>query len=284
MIIKGCKRETGSIPLNARCDILTGVMRFIYLPVTAAVLLGSAVSLSAEYVLVLKNGRQITVQSYREEGSMIKFQGFGGEIGISKDQLETIRNVGAEGSRGLNVFAPERPPQSESRETARETKPIPAVGSEQPPGEEEDRERDDREYLQKLSDLTERLKEAQDRYSQAVRGTTSSDPSLLTSEEQLKSRTDDIISRALDAQYKPSDPAGTKLVTPSPFSSLPPTVTEINPPSATPPFSTINLPPYTPRQKELSDLRSQALQLEREREKLIEEIKQRKIDGAGLLP
>jgi hypothetical protein len=65
-------------------------------------------------------------------------------------------------------------------------------------------------------------------------------------------------------------------VTPSPFSSLPPTITEINPPSAAPPSPTINLPPYTPRQKELSDLRSQALQLEKEREKLIEEIKQKK--------
>jgi hypothetical protein len=107
---------------------------------------------------------------------------------------------------------------------------------------------------------------------------------MLTSEEQLRARTDDIISRALDAQYKPSDPAATKLVTPSPFSSLPPTITEINPPSAAPPSPTINLPPYTPRQKELSDLRSQTLQLEREREKLIDEIKQKKIRGAVLLP
>ena len=40
---------------------------------------------------MLKNGRQITVQSYREEGSMIKFTGLGGEIGISKDQVQTIR-------------------------------------------------------------------------------------------------------------------------------------------------------------------------------------------------
>ena len=37
----------------------------------------------AQYVLVLKNGRQITVQSYREDGTMIKFNGLGGEIGIA---------------------------------------------------------------------------------------------------------------------------------------------------------------------------------------------------------
>jgi hypothetical protein len=252
-------------------------MRLIHLPVTAAVLLGSAVSLSAEYVLVLKNGRQITVQSYREEDSMIKFQGFGGEIGIAKDQLQTIRKIGTEGPLGLNVMAPARPLASSSPETA-PPKPEAAAAEESGGSEEEG------EYLQKLSELTERIKDAQDRYSQAVRGTTSSEPTLLTSEEQLRARTDDIISRALDAQYKPSDPAGTKLVTPSPFSSLPPTITEISPASAAPPSPTVNLPPYTPRQKELSDLRSQALQLEREREKLIEEIKQKKIGGAVLLP
>jgi len=254
-------------------------MRVLYLPLVATILLSSAVSLSAEYVLVLKNGRQITVQSYREEGSMIKFQGFGGEIGITKDQLQTIRKIGAEGPLGLNVMAPGDLP-SGSPETV-QPKPKAAVVDE-PGSTEKEREREEGEYLQKLSDLTERLKEAQDRYSQAIRGTTSPDPSLLTSEEQLRSRTDDIISRALDAQYKPSDPAGTRLVTPSPFSSLPPTITEVSPPSAAQPSPTVSLPPYTPRQKELSDLRSQTLQLEKEREKLIEEIKQKKIGGAVL--
>jgi hypothetical protein len=63
------------------------------------ILLVSAVSSPAEYVLVLKSGGQLTVQSYREEGSMIKFQGFGGEIGLSKDQILTIRR--AEGAHRL---------------------------------------------------------------------------------------------------------------------------------------------------------------------------------------
>ena len=68
---------------------------------------------------MLKNGRQITVQSYREEESMIKFQGFGGEIGIAKDQLQTIRKIGTEGPLGLNVMAPARPLPSSSPETRR---------------------------------------------------------------------------------------------------------------------------------------------------------------------
>ena len=47
----------------------------------------------ADYTLVLKNGRRITVQSYREEGRMIKFHGLGGDIGISKDQIQSIEKA-----------------------------------------------------------------------------------------------------------------------------------------------------------------------------------------------
>jgi hypothetical protein len=234
---------------------------------------------SADYLLILKNGRQITVQSYREEGSMIKFQGFGGEIGISKDQLQTIRNLGSEAAAGLDVTAPQQP--SGLPEKAPETAQPPPLVSDKSLSPEEERAREEKEYQQKLIDVNERLKNAQDRYSQAIRGTTSSEPSLLTTEEQLKARTDDIISRSLDAQYNPTEPAGTKLVTPSPFSSLPPTVTEVSPPSI--PKVTGPLPPYTERQKELSDLRSQTLQLEKDRERLIEEMKQKNFDSAKLL-
>jgi len=90
------------------------------LPATVAILLGSAVSLSAEYVLVLKNGRQITVQSYREEGSMIKFPGFGGEIGISRDQIRTINQLETNDPGSLSVIVPERlqGKEAETRETA----------------------------------------------------------------------------------------------------------------------------------------------------------------------
>src|SRR5258708_19999713 len=44
----------------------------------------------AQYLLVLKNGRQIHVQSYRDDGSMIKFSGLVGKIAITKDQVQTI--------------------------------------------------------------------------------------------------------------------------------------------------------------------------------------------------
>jgi hypothetical protein len=145
MIGRGCKRGSGSIPVKARCDILRAVMQLTYLAVTAAVLLGSAVTLSAEYVLVLKNGRQISVQNYREEGSMIKFQGFGGEIGIAKDQLQTIRKIGPEGPLGLNVMGPAEPVPARSPESA-QLKPETAV-AEEPGVTEDERAREEGESI-----------------------------------------------------------------------------------------------------------------------------------------
>jgi hypothetical protein len=61
------------------------------LPIAAAVLLVSVVSSPAEYILVLKSDGQIIVQNYREEGAMSRFPGFGGETGLSKDQVLTLR-------------------------------------------------------------------------------------------------------------------------------------------------------------------------------------------------
>ena len=52
--------------------------------------------LFANYTIVLKNGRRITVKSYREEGEMIRVRGMGGEFGIAKDQIESIINPGAD--------------------------------------------------------------------------------------------------------------------------------------------------------------------------------------------
>ncbi len=234
----------------------------------------------AQYVLTLNNGRQITVQSYREDGGMIKFQGFGGEIGISKGQVKAIRKSGEAAANGFTIPGPtlessntggSRPPLSPSEERAEPTLAA-----------DEERAKEEKEYQQKLLDVNERLKAARDNYSQTIRGTTSSDPSLLTTEAQMKARQDDIISRALDAQYKPSDPAATRLVTPSPFSTLPSAIVDTQaPPEASPRYGTV-LPQYTPRQKELSELRSQTLDLEKQRERLIEEMN-RKNFGSGKL-
>ena len=161
--------------------------------------------------------------------------------------------------------------------------PLPSATRPDPPlSPEEQRAKEEHDYQQKLIDVNERLKAVRDSYSETIRGTTSSDPSLLTTETQMKARQDDIVSRALDAQYKPSDPAGTRLVTPSPFSTLPPTIVDTRPPpEATPRYDTA-LPQYTPRQKELSELRSQTIDLEKERDRLIDEMNKKNF-GSGKL-
>ena len=77
----------------------------------------------AQYLLVLKNGRQIHVQSYRDDGSMIKFSGLGGEIAISKDQVQTIRRVGEGDLPGLCRFQMAGPGPGPS--PAAQTSPLP---------------------------------------------------------------------------------------------------------------------------------------------------------------
>ncbi len=234
----------------------------------------------AQYVLILNNGRQITVQSYREDAGMIKFNGFGGEISIDKGQVKAIRKSVEGAANGFTIPGPTR----EYSNTTESNPPPPPSGerTEPAPPPEEERAKDEKEYQQKLLDVNERLKAARDTYSQMIRGTTSSEPSLLTTEAQLKAREDDIISRALDAQYKPSAPAPTRLVTPSPFSTLPPATVDTQPPPEASSRYGNALPQYTPRQKELSALRSQILDLETQRERLIEDMN-RKNFGSGKL-
>jgi hypothetical protein len=235
----------------------------------------------AQYVLILNNGRQISVQVYREESGMIKFHGFGGEIGISKSQVKAIRKSAETAGGGLTI--PTSMPEPVITADSSSPPPLPSATRPEPPlAPEEQRAKEEQDYQQKLIDVNERLKAARDSYSETIRGTTSSDPSLLTTEAQMKARQDDIVSRALDAQYKPSDPAGTRLVTPSPFSTLPPTIVDTRPPpEATPRYDT-TLPQYTPRQKELSELRSQTIDLEKERDRLIDEMNKKNF-GSGKL-
>ena len=198
----------------------------------------------AQYVLILNNGRQITVQSYREDAGMIKFQGFGGEIGISKGQVKAIRKSAGTADGGLTIPASMPEPVNTADSSSPPSSPS-AARPEPPLSPEEQRAKEEQDYQRKLIDVNERLKAARDSYSETIRGTTSSDPSLLTTEAQMKARQDDIVSRALDAQYKPSDPAATRLVTPSPFSTLPPTIVETRPPPEATPRSTRPAAIYT---------------------------------------
>ena len=127
-----------------------------------------------------------------------------------------------------------------------------------------------------MTNLNEQLKAAQDRYSEAIRGTTSADPTQLVTEEQINARQDDAVARFKDAQNNPSEPAPVKLLTPSPFTSIPWEVTEVQPTGRT--VSPYEAPQtFTDNQKELLDLRNQVLEIEKEQERLINEMKQKNL-------
>ena len=223
---------------------------------------------NAQYVLVLKNGRQISVQSYREEGSMIKFSGLGGEIAISKEQVQTIRRAG-EGDRlgppSLAVdrlpptISPERPPAPTKSAEAKPANVTPPVEEQQA----KKRAEEEKAYQDKVKELTQKLKEMRERYSLITRGNSGPEPSFFTTEEAFKGQQADLISRLRDAQYKAQGlPTGSA--------------------SRSPPFSLDAPPPYTAREKELSDLRARINQVENDRQKLIEEMKAKNFDAGSL--
>jgi hypothetical protein len=255
----------------------------------------------AEYILLLKNGRRITVQSYREEGGIVKFRGLGGEIGIRKEQIQSIEKAPGTEPSGLAAPGNGKAPPTATPQTSAEERTATPRTEEKQLSPEEERAKEEKQYQQKLIDLTDQLRGVRDKYSQSLRGTTSRDPSLLTSEEEIKRLNDDATSRRLDAQNHPVDPGVLKLQTPSPFSSLPPITieesarldaqqrnfstpagNEVTVPAPAQPI--VESPPlsYTDTQKELSDLRNQAIQLEKDRQKLIEEMKQKNFSTGSM--
>jgi hypothetical protein len=219
----------------------------------------------ADYTLVLKNGRRITVETYREEGGMIKFQALGGEVGINRDQIQSIQKA-----------VPTAPPLPQASLQDSVGPPL----ADRPLSPEEEKAKEEKEYQQKLLDVTSQLKEVREHYSQLLRGTTSAEPSQLVTEEQIKAGQADTISRFRDATSNPSEPAPVRLLTPSPFSSLPPTIVEQQPPARAP-ITYENLP-YDQTQRELTELRHRANELEKEREKIINEMRQKNMSIGSL--
>src|SRR6266496_744046 len=106
------------------CQIMTGRPTFLLL---FGVFYLLVVPAFADYTLILKNGRRITVQSYREEGGTIKFQGLGGEIGIEKNQIQAIRKAGEDEKPTLNLTRPEPSTSVPTQETPVEKKNAAAI-------------------------------------------------------------------------------------------------------------------------------------------------------------
>jgi hypothetical protein len=213
---------------------------------------------NAQYVVVLKNGRQLVVQNYREEGSMIKFSGAAGEIGISKDQVQTIRPAGASDSATAPRVSLDRPPP----QTAAEVPPAPSAQPEiKSPAvvshdqqQAKKRAEEAKAYEDRLKQLTAQLKELRERYSLMTRGNKGPEPSFFTTEEAFKGQQDDLLSRLRDAQNRAQGlPTGSA--------------------ASSPQFSLDAPPAYTNRQRELSDLRARIGEVENERQKIIDEMR-----------
>ena len=233
-----------------------------------ACLIGWCSVAEAQYVLVLKNGRQITVQSYREDGAMIRFSGLGGEIAIGKDQVQAIRRAG-EGDRSAGSnFTLDRPnppptaptpPASGPVPGAKPAAPKPPITDQAPPSRAEE----EQAYLQKVKELTEQLKELRERYALVTRGNKGSEPAFFTTEEAFRGHQEDLLSRLRDAQFRAQGLPGGSNATSPPFSLDPP-------------------PAYSEKQKELSDLRSRIGEVENRRQKLIDEMKMKNFDTSSL--
>ncbi len=244
----------------------------------------------ADYTLVLKNGRRITVESYREEGGMIKFRSLGGEIGISRDQIQSIIKGGISEGQSLRLPATAETssaPGNISQEEKVKVDEKKDVKEKVLTPEEklaEERTKEEKEYQNKVKEITEQLKAARDRYALTTRGSGGPEPSLLNSEEAIRARTDDLNSRLRDAQYNPagpSDAGSIKLSTPSSFAGAPPSTTELQPGGIIPRVDS-PLPTYSEKERELSEMRNRINELTKERERLIQEMRQKNFNTGSL--
>jgi hypothetical protein len=206
-----------------------------------------------DYTVVLKNGRRITVQSYREDGSSIKVPALGGELGIPKDQIETILNTRQTEGQGLNISdlptstppiqSVQKPPPVSS--TNGKNAALPNDVASGASAEEA------KEYQRRLGELTQKLEVAKQEYYQATQG---GGTASNVSKDGLKAWAMDFASRIHDSQKTPGGGGA---------QSSPPT----------PPYS----PNYTAKEKELSNLRIQIDGLQKERGKLIDEMHNKNI-------
>lgn len=215
----------------------------------------------ADYVLILKNGRRITVQNYREDAGMIKFYSLGGEMGISKDQIRAIRPVGEQEAPGFKATAPQPEIILKTQEPAAEPEKVsPPTAAVKPPSPEEtaeeQRTREEKEYRQRVEKITGEIKRLRDQYAAQTTGVVGPEPGFFTSEEAFRAHQADLLSRLRDAQNRAQG-------------------LETGSGEERPPLS-LNAPPaYTEEQRRLSDLRSEIIRLENERRRLIEEMQQK---------
>lgn len=209
---------------------------------------------NAQYVIVLKNGRQLTVQSYREDGSTVKIQGLGGELGIPKDQIQSISKAEQNDRRGLNLNSLE----NASRSAPVAAKPSAGTPAKRPNDVSADsidanssvNAEEEKEYRRKLAEVTQKLESARKRYLEA---SSAGNTGAKFDKEGIRAWTADLAARIQDSQKAGGGPDSTPLAWTFPA-------------------------PYTPKAKELSDMRMDVEKLEKERNELIQEMKSKNIE------
>jgi hypothetical protein len=262
--------------------------RQIVCAVTTAVTFGTMLPALADYTLMLKNGRRITVQSYREDQGMIKFYGLGGEIAVSKDQIQTIQQTTEQDSASLALPGFTTPPAAITKGPAGQPKTLPPLPkAKEPTAAEklaEQRAKEEKEYQDKLKDMTERIKQLREEYARLTRGNTGPEPFLFTSEEAFRGHQADLLSRLRAAQNNPGlaqDLGPVNLITSLPENG-PPTITQVRPQPPSGPTGILVTGPYSEKEKELTDLRNRIIELQKERQRIIEEMGQKNFETGSL--
>jgi hypothetical protein len=286
----------------------------VSMKVTKLSILGLAVSLYlpgvlfADYTIVLENGRRVTVQNYWEESGMVKFRGLGGEIGIARKQIQSIAQATETEPHGVVISMIENSPivitptvnLLASEKDVAQTVPSPNVRQ----FEVEDQLA--REYQGTYRDLKQQIQSRRELRWLITRGTTSPDPTLINSLRVLNARIDDLNSRIKDSEHNPARSRGTGIVNlevGSPFGGgrmtiglrhggkiVPGRVIARHGDMARPgkrnlPEKVLHhkqkvrvpLPGYSYREKELSELRNQLIDLYDQRKQLIQDMKDRGI-------
>ena len=246
------------------------------------ILLCGAAPALANYTFILKNGRQITVQTYHEEDQMMRLSVQGGEITIGKEQIESIVQSSEVLGRAGILPSTEMVPGETAQETTKAGQQGVGAPSSTPTQEDaekgvvsqapkekmltpeerraEQRAKEEKKYQTRVRETTGRIKALMDRYSLATRGKTGPDPTVLKTPEAISSRTADLKSRLKDSQYNSIRLRSRRAIR------------RVNPP----------LSPYSQKEKELSDLRKQINQLHNERALLIQEMRQKNFNTGSL--
>ncbi len=253
-------------------------------------LLCCSVSLYADYTIVLKNGGRITVKSYQEESGMVKFDGLGGEIGIARQQIQSILQASETEPQGIVIAAIKNSPSAPeamvnlltSEEKLRQVPASPNVRR------FELKDKEEKEDQKMLDVNTGAIKSRTELYQLITRGTINPKTGLLETLKALQERINDLNSRLKDFQrnaVRTGRPGVVKLITNSTFAGRR-RIIELHPERVVRPgrvnvrpFLTRRagdlLPGYSPGERELSNLRNQLHQLYERRKRLIQDMKQK---------